>query len=202
MTNSKTNKGTISLMGMYRNLITRLKALIITPRKEWEVIGREKMSFNEILGQFNLPLIGFYTAAVFVGYLLSQNGLNFEIALKKAVFTFSSYFFGLYIAYYILLKVMELFRQEVDKGMVFKLVAYPSVVMYLVGIVSALFPETFFIGYVINLYLVYLVWLGIGQTPTSTKEAHVWQTVLFSFVILTIPMLIEKLFVYISELSL
>ncbi len=201
MADSKINKETIGFVAMYRNLITRLKDLMISPRKEWGIIFSEKMSVNEVLGQFSLPLIGVYTAAVFVGYLLSHKGLNFEIALKKAVFTFSSYFFGLYLAYFLLSKAMVLFRQEMEKEMVFKLVAFSSVIMYLVGIITSLFPETYFIGYLVNLYLTYLVWVGIDKTETTTKEGHVWQTVLFSVVVLTIPMFIEKLFVFISELS-
>jgi len=133
---------------------------------------------------------------------LSHQGLDFEIALKKAIFTFSSYFFGLYSAYFILSKVMVLFRQEMEKEMIFKLVAFPSVIMYLVGTITALFPETYFVGYFINFYLVYLVWVGIEQVGISNKEAHVWQTILFSVVILVIPKLIQKLFVFISELTL
>ena len=186
---------------MYRNLMSRLKKLIITPQKEWSVIVGENKSVNEVLGQFNLPLIGLYTLAVFIGYLLSHKGLDFEIALKHAAFAFSSYFFGLYIAYFVLSKAMALFHQEMEKEMVFKLVAFSSVVMYLAGTITALFPETFFIGYFISLYLVYLIRVGIAQTDPSTKKVHGWQTVLFSVVILTVPILIEKLFVFISELS-
>jgi len=202
MADNKINKETVSLVAMYRNLITRLKELIVVPRKEWRVIKEENFSINEVLGQFSLPLIGMYTAAIFIGYLLSHQGFNFEIALKKSVFTFSSYFFGLYLGYFILSKVMVLFHQKMEKEQVFKLVAFPSVIMYLVGTITALFPETYFVGYFVNLYLVYLVWVGIDQIGAPDKEAHVWQTVLFSAVILFVPMLIQKLLVFISEITL
>jgi len=114
------SKETISLAVLYKNLIGRLKELIIRPQKEWRVIFSEPKSINEVLAQFSLPLIGFYTSAVFVGYLISHQQLDFESALKEAVFTFSSSFFALYVCYYVLGKVLQLFKHDFEKSQLFQ----------------------------------------------------------------------------------
>ncbi|MCU4155453.1 DUF1282 family protein [Carboxylicivirga sp. A043] len=196
------SKEAISLGVLYKNLIGRLKELIISPRKEWALIIGERKPINEVLAQFNLPLIGLYTSAVFIGYLLSYQELDFQSALKEAVFTFSSYFFGLYLSYYLLNGLLGVFKFDVDKTTVFQLVAYSSSILYLSGTVAALIPETIIIASIINLYVVYLVWMGIALIKDFAKEQRIWMTTVCSVVILVTPMLIHRLFVYISNLTL
>ncbi|WP_430816281.1 YIP1 family protein [Carboxylicivirga sp. RSCT41] len=196
------SKEAISLSVLYKNLIGRLKELIINPRKEWEMIFNERKSINEILAQFNFPLIGLYTSAVFVGYLISHQELDFESALKEAVFTFSSYFFGLYLCYYLLVKLLPVVKIDLEKAAVFQLVAYSSGVMYLTGSVAALVPETIVIASIINLYVIYLVWVSVSVLINTAKEQRIWMTFIAGVLILFLPTLIHRLFVYISNLTL
>jgi hypothetical protein len=195
------SKEAISLGVLYKNLIGRLKELIIKPQQEWRLIFSEGKSINEVLTQFSLPLIGIYTLTVFLGYLMSHQELDFESALKEAVFTFSSSFFGLYVCYYFFLKLMAILKKEVKKEEMFQLVAYSSSIMYLSGSVVALIPEAIIIGSIVNLYLVYLVWIGLGALNRMTKEVHVWMTIIFGLIILILPSLIHRLFVFISNLT-
>ncbi|MCT4590009.1 MAG: YIP1 family protein [Carboxylicivirga sp.] len=195
------SKEAISLGVLYKNLIGRLKELIIKPQQEWRLIFSEGKSINEVLTQFSLPLIGIYTLTVFLGYLMSHQELDFESALKEAVFTFSSGFFGLYVCYYFFLKLMAILKKEVKKEEMFQLVAYSSSIMYLSGSVVALIPEAIIIGSIVNLYLVYLVWIGLGALNRMTKDVHVWMTIIFGLIILILPSLIHRLFVFISNLT-
>ena len=195
------SKEAISLGVLYKNLIGRLKELIIKPQKEWQLIISEGKSINEILTQFSLPIIGFYSLTVFVGYLISHQQLDFESALKEAVFTFSSCFFGLYLIYYLFLKLLVIFKQEILKEELFQLIAYSSSILYLSGSISALIPEAIIIGSIINLYSIYLVWIGLGAMKNLSREVHIWMTVLLGLVILLMPSLIHRLFVFISNLT-
>ncbi|TRX63013.1 Yip1 family protein [Carboxylicivirga sp. M1479] len=195
------SKEAIGLGVLYKNLIGRLKELIISPQSEWKIVMEERKTTNDVLSSFSLPLIGFYTAAVFVGYLLSHQELDFQAALKSAAFTFSGFFFGLYLSYYSLFKAFNAFNLSIDKEQVFQLVAFSSCVMYLTGSVIALIPEAIIIGSILNLYVAYLVWLALGHVNNVTKENRVWLTALSSIVILLIPVLIDRLFIFISNLT-
>ncbi len=194
------NKEAISLGVLYKNLIGRLKELVVNPQKEWGVIMTERKTINEVLSQYTFPLLGVYTLTVFIGYLVSHQQLDFGSALKEAVFTFSSCFFGLYVTYYLLNKVLEYTAQEVGKESVFQLVAYSSGVIYLTGSVIALVPETMIIASILNLYVVYLVWLAFG-TLKLKKDNRIWLSVIGSVSILLVPTLISRLFIFISNLT-
>ncbi|WP_289054022.1 YIP1 family protein [Carboxylicivirga marina] len=196
------NKEVVSLSVVYKNLFGRIKELIVNPKKEWELIFAERKSTNDVLAQFTLPLLGLYTTIVFVGYLFSHQELNFEAALKEAVFTFSSHFFGLYVCYYLLVKVLNAFKLGVDKTIIFQLAAYSSGVVYITGSLTAMVSETIVIGSIINFYLVYLLWLAFGVITQVAKEQRVWVTVMSGIMLLVTPMLIYRLFVYISNLTL
>ncbi|MBR8536289.1 hypothetical protein KDU71_12025 [Carboxylicivirga sediminis] len=195
------NKETISLGVLYNNLIGRLKGLVVSPQKEWSDIFSERKAINEVLAQFSFPLLGLYTLSTFIGYLLSHQGLDFGSAVKEAVFTFSSSFFGLYVSYFLLVKVGVLLGQEIGKEKAFQLIAYASAITYLTGSIIALVPETIVVASIVNLYIIYLVWLACRVLSTLSQDARIWLTIIASIFILAVPVLISRLFVFISNLT-
>lgn len=194
------NKETASLGVLYKNLIGRLKELITKPQKEWELIVIERKSINEVLAHYSFPLLGVYTLSVFIGYLLSHQQLDFGASVKAAVFTFSSCFFGLYVSYYLFSKVLGYAGHVMEKEQVFQLVGYSSGFIYLTGSVVALVPETIVIASIINLYVVYLVWLAFAVLKVK-QENRIWLTAIASILILGLPALISRLFIFISNLT-
>lgn len=194
------DKEAVSLGVLYKNLIGRLKELIVKPQKEWNLIVIERKTINEVLAQFTFPLLGAYTLTVFIGYLLSHQQLDFGAALKEAVFTFSSCFFGIYVSYFLLVKVFEYAGHEIEKEQVFQLVTYSSGIIYLTGSIVALVPETIVIASIVSLYVVYLIWLASAALKVK-KDNRIWLTVIASILILGIPALISRLFIFISNLT-
>lgn len=193
------NKETQSLRVLYKNLFTRLKELIINPTKAWNEILEEKTQVNEILAQFSLPLIGAYTLATFVGYLFSHQGWAFNLSLRDAVFTFSSCFFGLYLGWFILTKLLPTFGLNESKETIFKLVAYPSMVIYLVGTLNRLVPETYFFAF-LQLFAGYIVWKGIEILNVSTKESKLLHTIVITLILLLLPYAIGEVLFRLSPI--
>ena len=66
---------------------------------------------------------------------------------RRASISFSACFFGLYLAYFALTKLAPVIEIKEDKDLVFKIVAYSSMPIYLLGFVTALVPETFFLSF-------------------------------------------------------
>lgn len=193
------NKETQSLRVLYKNLFTRLKELIINPTKAWNEILQEKTQVNDILAQFSLPLMGIYTFAVFVGYLFSHQGWAFNLSLRDAVFTFSSCFFGLYLGWLLLTKLLPTFGFNESKETVFKLVAYPSMVIYLVGTLNRLVPETYFFVF-LQLYAGYLVWKGIEVVNSSAKDSKILHTIVITLILLLLPFAIGEVLFRLSPI--
>ncbi|WP_439183710.1 YIP1 family protein [Carboxylicivirga taeanensis] len=195
------DKEAVSLGLMYKNLIGRLKGLVISPQKEWSLIFSERKTINEVLAQFSFPLLGVYTITIFIGYLLSHQVLDFGTALKQAVFTFSSNFFGLYAGYFILIKLAGLMKSDVEKEKLFHLLAYAAGITYITGSVIALIPETIVIASLVNLYVIYLVWQAVTVMKPETDDSRIGMSIIISLLILVIPALISRLFVFISNLT-
>ena len=186
------NKETQTLRVLYKNLFSRLRDLIINPGRAWSSILPEQVQVNDVLAQFSLPLIGAYTAATFIGYLIYHQGLSFDHALKHAVFTFSSCFFGLYLAWFILIKLLPALQLRESKENIFKLTAYPSLVIYLLGIINNLFPETYFFGF-LQLYAGYIIWEGLGLLNSNNKDSRLLQTIVITIILLVLPFVIGKI---------
>jgi len=192
MAEKNMNKDSQTLRVLYKNLFSRLKDLIVNPGKAWNSILTEQTQVNDVLAQFSLPLMGAYTAATFIGYLLFHQGLSFINALKHAGFTFSSCFFGLYLTWFILIKLLPAMQLSESKENIFKLVAYPSLVIYLIGIINNLFPETYIFGF-LQLYAGYIIYEGLGSLNSDNKNNRLQQTIVISLILLALPFVIGKI---------
>ena len=174
--------------------------MLIKPAKAWEGILAEPFSINDILIQFNLPLIGAYSIAVFLGHLFTYNELDFIDALKFSAFGFSAYFFSLYIGYFAMLKLMPLIGMKEDKEMAFRMMAYSAAPMYVLGIVTALIPQAFFFIFM-SVYSAVIVWEGL-KIINSEPQKRVIQAMAISALVLFLPILLKKGLIYFSQYSL
>jgi len=199
MAEKNMNKESQTLSVLYKNLFSRLKDLILNPGRAWSSILPEQVQINDVLAQFSLPLIGAYTAATFVGYLFFHQGLSFDLALRDALFAFSSCFFGLYLAWFVLIKLLPAIQLNESKENIFKLVAYPSLVIYLVGIVNNLVPQTYFFGF-LHLYAGYIIWEGLGLLIPDNKDSRILLTIVITIAILVLPFVIGKILFRISPI--
>ncbi len=193
------NKEAQTLRVLYKNLFSRLKDLILNPGKAWTSILTEQVQVNDVLAQFSLPLIGAYTAATFIGYLFFHQGLSFDLALRDALFAFSSCFFGLYLAWFLLIKLLPALQLNASKENIFKLVAYPSLVIYLIGTVNNLVPQTYFFGF-LHLYAGYIIWEGLGLLIPDNKDSRILLTIVITIAILVLPFVIGKILFRISPI--
>ncbi|MCU4163577.1 YIP1 family protein [Carboxylicivirga caseinilyticus] len=185
---------------MYKNLFNRVKDLLFKPAKAWEGIVAEQNSINDVLMTFSLPLIGAYSLSIFLGYLLGHQELDFTIATKLAAFTFSACFLGLYLAYFILIKVMPITVLKEDKGLAFKIIAYSSLPIYLLGIITALIPQTIFFFFLV-IYAGYIIWEGL-KILNVESENRGWQTAVLTIMVLVLPYVLHKLLIYLSRFAL
>jgi hypothetical protein len=177
---------------LYRNLALRLRNLLVKPNEEWQIINGESTTLNDMLSGFSLPLIGLATLLTFISFLVNQQALIFELALKQALLIFTALFGGLLLSFYMISKFLKVSRTPDFKETAAKLVVYSSAPLYVVLIIGTLVPEIFFI-HILSVYSFYLCWVGI-QYLTSLKGD---KKMIFSFLlgssVLLIPFLIRLL---------
>ncbi|HLW08510.1 MAG TPA: hypothetical protein VKY45_13215 [Marinilabiliaceae bacterium] len=179
----------ISTSQLYKNLFVRFWRLLIQPAKEWASIKSEDKSFNEVLSDFALPLMGLSTVATFVGFVINHQGFNAELSMKHATLVFVSLFGGLYLVFFIMgliLSIKGLRRREV-----MALATYSSSLWYVVTFIIAVIPELVGI-YLIIFYSIYIIHIGVEQYMAQTNRGYqIFMTLLLFLLVHLTPFIIK-----------
>jgi hypothetical protein len=183
-------KEPVNTAQLYRNLFVRLRNLVVRPVEEWQQIHRESFTFNDMLGNFALPMIGLVALGTFVSHLINQQSFIFEVALKKALLIFTSLFVGLFIAWYVVYRSMKYFHFVGSREVAGKLTIYSSAPLYIVSLIATLVPEFFFIQ-VLAFYSLYLSWVGVRDLLGSAPEKKFVFSLVVSLSLLIFPFLIR-----------
>jgi len=170
----------------FNAIFTRAKNILIQPATEWEVVKGETSDKNAVLKDYALPLIILVAIASFLGGLIFT---RFEFLIgyivAKAVGDFIVAFLGIYISAIVINKLASSFGSKKDTNAAFKLVIYSFTPVFIAQIVANLIPPLFFVA-IFGLYIIYLLWMGLGTmmgTPEDKKVGYVVVSSLLIFVI-------------------
>jgi hypothetical protein len=178
------------------NIITRIKNILVSPAKEWEVIGNEEPNTGQIITGYVIPLAGAAAIAAFIGYGLIGLNVGFGIRLK-------GFNWGIYQALSILIMtigsvfisaaVMDAlasnFGSEKNMGRSIQLVAYSYTPVWL-GALLAILPSLSLIGSLAGLYGLYLLYTGIPRLKKTPPDNHVGYFVVSLIVLLVVYFII------------
>lgn len=170
----------------FNAIFTRAKNILIQPATEWEVVKGETSDKNAVLKDYALPLIILVAIASFLGGLIfTRFGLLIGYVVAKAVGDFIVAFLGIYISAIVINELASSFGSKKDTNAAFKLVIYSFTPVLIALAVYYLIPILFFV-LIFGLYLVYLLWMGLGSlmgTPEDKKVGYVIVSALLIFVI-------------------
>jgi hypothetical protein len=158
------------------NLIDRVKNIILTPPKEWDVIAAETPDTGKIIMGYVLPLAGAAAVAAFIGYgLIGTSYFGIHIASTN---------WGLYYALRILINAIvsvfvsaavidalaPSFGSEKNMGRSVQLVAYSYTAGWVGGILSIL-PMLALIGLLAGMgYGLYLLYVGMPKLKKTPAD--------------------------------
>jgi len=150
-------------------IIDRAKNIILTPKKEWPIIEAEKTEHIKILKSWLLPLSLIPATAAFIGYgiFLRSLGLGLAYALLQLLVILG----GAYLTAFIINILAEKFASEKNLNQAFALIAYSYTPACLGGIFYII-PSLSFIGSLIGLYSLYLIYIGIVPMMKTPAEKN------------------------------
>ena len=169
----------------FNAIFTRAKNILIQPATEWEVVKGETSDKNAVLKDYALPLIILVTIASFLGGLIFTRFGLIGYVVTKAVIAFIVAFLGIYISAIVINELASSFGSKKDTNAAFKLVIYSFTPVFIAQIVANLIPPLFFVA-IFGLYMIYLLWMGLGslmETPEDKKVGYVVVSALLIFVI-------------------
>jgi hypothetical protein len=147
-------------------MITRVKEILITPKKEWAVIEGENTPHAKLFIGYVLPLSLIPAIAAFIGYGLigySTFGVHFHSiswGIRQAVIQWIAIVGGIYVTALVINALAENFGAKKDFDRAFSLVAYSYTPMLIGGILYIL-PALSVLALFAGLYGLYLLYLGM-----------------------------------------
>lgn len=174
---------------------------MVRPDEAWLDIKSEKGT-DLIFGNFVYPLMALTAFVTFVCQLLYAKGdvafSIFQTALTNCCATAVALLGGVYLT----ISLLDfIFKLSSLKGLVYsreqltKLVCYSFVVVFLYFILSSILPELSGILFLLQLYIIYVVWQGMNVIVFPEDSKKMMFTWIIGVAIVIIPSLLNFIFI-------
>jgi len=180
----------------FKRLFLRLWGLIVNPRQAWSDILEEEPR-QDVAMTFVFPLTCCCGLAILIGRLVRDGFADgaFLNAFADSVIAC----LGLIAAFYLASAVADWFcgrylQLENGKRNASLLVGYSFSVLFALTIVVGLFPEWVLFKWVLQFYVVYVVWVGADVLMHIDEDRRMTFSLITSAAILLIPFLIQLVF--------
>ena len=167
----------------YKALFQIAMSLISSPAKAWEEIRLEDR--RAVLTVFVYPMIGLCGLSVFIGALWTTQCCAVAVAL------FGGYFLA---AYAINQMGIKMFGMTNDIPLAQQFAGYALVVTFLLHIVTGLLPDFSIIGWLLQFYIVYVVWEGARVVMLVEEKNRLRYTIFSSILLILCPAVIQVVF--------
>lgn len=153
------------------NIIDRVKNILITPAKEWDVINSEQPDIAGIITGYVLPLAGAAAVAAFIGHgfiwLRFFGGISW--AIYYALIILAQAIGSVLICALVIDALAPGFGSEKNMGRSVQLVAYSFTPMW-IGLLLSIFPPLAIIGSLAGLYGFYLLYVGMAKLKKTAED--------------------------------
>jgi hypothetical protein len=175
-------------------IINRVKIILLSPKKEWEVIKGEDDPHGKVFISYVLPLALIPAVCSFIGYgLIGYSVLGVHIGsiswgIRQAITQFVATAAGVYITAWVIQLLAENFGSEKNFDKAFSLVAYAYTPMC-VGGVLYLLPALSTLASIASLYGLYLLYIGLQpmmKTPAEKNTSYFVITLLVTVLVTVI----------------
>lgn len=171
--------------------------LISSPAKAWEEISIEE-DRQKVYIAFVYPMIGLCALSVFIGSLLT-NGWggpqSFQIAMTDCCAVAVALFGGYFLAAYAINEMrVKMFGLASNKALAQRFAGYALVVPFLLQIVTGLLPDFRIIAWLLQFYIVYVIWEGAPILMKTEEKIRLKFTLISSALLIFCPAIIQFIF--------
>jgi hypothetical protein len=167
-----------------KGIVARVKAIIMTPRTEWPVIGGEAKTAADIWVGYVLPLAGISALAGAIWLMIFGKSLplighlriGFGAAIGGAVVEFVGAFVAVFVMSLIINALAPTFGGQKDSLRALKVMAYSCTAAWVGGLVANI-PVIGVLGALFGFYGLYLLYTGLPVLMRSPPERALGYTV-------------------------
>lgn len=161
------------------NLVDRVKNIILSPAKEWEVIKGESWTVADLFTKYAIILAGIPAIAGLIGYSLfgfSYGFGSFKLpigtSITWAVLTYILSLAGVFVLGFIIDALAPSFGSTKDLVASLKVAVFSSTPGWVAGIIY-IFPSLSMIAAVASIYGLVLLYMGLQKVKDVPKEKMV-----------------------------
>ena len=172
-------------------LVDRVKAILLTPQKEWPVIEAESATPASMYTGYIIPLAAIPAVAGFVGmsmFGVRVLGMSVKVpvstGLTNAVVVYALALAGVFVLALIIDALAPSFGGQKNQIQALKLAAYSSTASWLAGI-FLIIPALSILS-IVGIYSLYLLYLGLPVMMKSPPDKSVAYTVVVILVAIVI----------------
>lgn len=173
------------------NLVDRAKNIIMTPKTEWPVIAAEQPNVSAIMTGYVVPLALIPAVASIIGYGFVGGSMFSSVSwgIGMGVVSFVSTIVGVYLTALVMDFLAPNFGSQKNFGRALQTVAYSYTPMWIGGILNIV-PAIGWLGALLGLYGLYLMYLGLPHTMKTPQDKVVLYLVVSIIVMVIIYMVL------------
>ncbi|PKP21603.1 MAG: hypothetical protein CVU05_06405 [Bacteroidetes bacterium HGW-Bacteroidetes-21] len=162
------------------NMFARITGIITKPAEEWLKIKAEQADAKKIILTYVLPLTliaglctilgyGLIGKSVSIPFLGSITQKGWGLGLNYGLISIISSVIAVFVSALVIDLLAPSFKSEKNFGRSTQLVAYAMTPMWIGGILSII-PSVAWVGSLVGLYGIYLMYLGLEPIKSTPKE--------------------------------
>ena len=180
----------------YKELFQRLISLIASPTKAWAEISSESPQ-RDVTSSFVYPLIALCGLAVLLSKLFNA-GVK-RMTFHTAAMDICGYCVALLGGFFLASWLLDILRQKLleetsDMPGSQLFVGYTMGLVFMSEILVILFPQLFIFKWILQFYVLYVVWEGSYTLTSVPEEKRLMFTALTSVAVIFSPAIIRILF--------
>lgn len=179
-----------------KKLFTRLWRLIFQPASEWERISVE-MSETDVARSFVFPLIVVCGLVMMLGSLFRgewSEGNFFPSMLTVVVRLLALLITFFFVSWSVNQLRMRYLHQDDNLLLSTTLTGFSMSLSFALALFTALFPELILFKWILQFYIVYIVWNGVRTLMKVEENKQMTFTFLVSALLLVVPIIVNFVF--------
>ena len=180
----------------FSNIIDRVKEILLNPKTFWITNKDEEENQSQLFTGYLIPFLISVSLAVFLGEFFRSTHFYMGFAVLKAVREMVLFLLQYFIAVYFTNELMKTFGANKNIEISRRLVAYSLTPLFLVSIVTGLFPFLYALD-VLGIYSFYIFWIGGKELlvfPDQKRDSYLIITIVVNFFVFSfLSILLSKL---------
>lgn len=180
----------------YKELFVRLYRILTTPKQAWIEISTESPR-RDVTASFVYPLIALCGLAILLCSFIDK-GMGRGV-YQPALMEMCSYCVALFGGFFLAAWLVDILRQRflehrTDMPGSQTFVGYAMGVVFLADMLIIVFPQFFIFKWILQFYVLYVVWEGSDVIFNVAEDKRLTFTALASVAIIFSPVIIRTLF--------